>query len=158
MILGLRSRRHSPFNRVPQRASENVQNAFNASSVASGALQQISDIASRLRTLAVQGVNDFLSPSDRANLQTEANQLVQQANTVAQSVNFNGVPLLNGSHAGPQAGSPATATVTNNDAVAQGGAIVAQVAAANANFQNSNGTAQGFGGAATTDSTIQISW
>jgi flagellin len=138
-------------------ASENVQNAFNASSVASGALQQISDITSRLRNLAVQGVNDFLSPSDRANLQAEANQLVQQANTVAQSVNFNGVQLLNGSVAGPQAGSPATATVTNNDAVAQGGNIVTQVAAANPNFQNANGAAQGFGGIATTDSTIQIS-
>ena len=138
-------------------ASENVQNAFNATNVASGALQQVSDIATQLRTLAVQGVNDFLSPADRADLQAQANQLVQQANTVAQSVTFNGVPLLNGSHAGAQAGTPATATVTNNDAIANGGNIVAQVAAANANFQNPNGAAQGFGGTATTDSTIQIS-
>lgn len=137
-------------------ASDNVQTAFNASNVASGALQQISDIATQLRSLAVKGVNDFLSPSDRADLQAEANQLVQQANTVAQSVSFNGVSLLNGSHAGPQAGTPATATVTNNDAVANGGNVIAQVAAANPNFQSSNGAAQGFGGNATTDSTIQI--
>lgn len=137
-------------------ASENVQNAFNATSVASGALQQISDIASQLRNLAVQGVNDFLSPTDRAALQAQADQLVKQANSVAQSVSFNGVPLLNGQFAGPQAGSPATATVTNNDAIAQGGNVVAQIKAANSNFQNSNGSAQGFGGNATTDSTIQI--
>lgn len=139
-------------------ATQNIQNAFNATNVASGALQQVSQIASQLQNLAIQGVNDFLSPTDRAALQTQANQLVAQANTIAQSVNFNGVPLLNGSHAGAQAGSPATATVTNNDALVQGGGnVITQVAAANPNFQNANGAAQGFGGNATTNSTIQIS-
>lgn len=126
-------------------ATQNVQNAYNASSVASAALQQVSGIASQLRTLAVQGVNDFLSPTDRAALQTQANALVQQFNTVAQSVNFNGQPLLNGSFAGPQAGSPATATITNNDVLQGAGNVVAQVAAA-----------PGFGGSGTTNSTIQV--
>ncbi|HVA27853.1 MAG TPA: flagellin [Candidatus Baltobacteraceae bacterium] len=138
-------------------ATQNVQNAFNASQVAAGALQQVSGILSQLNTLAIQGSNDFLSSTDRAALQTQANQLVAQANTIAQSVNFNGQPLLNGSVAGPQAGTPAAATVTNNDALVQGtGGVVAQVTAANANFQNPNGAAQGFGGNATTNATIQI--
>ena len=138
-------------------ATQNVQNAFNASQVASSAVQQVSGIASQLQTLAIQGVNDFLSPTDRAALQTQANQLVAQANTIAQSVNFNGVALLNGSFAGPQAGKPATATVTNNDLLVQGaGNVITQVSAANPNFQNANGAAQGFGGIATTNSTIQV--
>lgn len=137
-------------------ASQNVQTAFNATNVATGALSTTSGILGQLRNLAVEAVNDFLSPTDRAALQAQANQLVQQANTTAQNATFNGAPLLNGTYAGPNAGTPATATVTANVPLAQGGNLVQQVAAANANFQNPNGAAQGFGGTATTDSTIQI--
>jgi flagellin len=137
-------------------ASQNVQTAFNATNVATGAIGQTSAILGQLRDLAVAGVDDFLSPTDRAALQAQANQLVQQANTIAQNTNFNGAPLLNGTFAGANAGTPAQATVTANVPLAQGGNLVTQVAAANANFQNPNGAAQGFGGNATTDSTIQI--
>jgi len=137
-------------------ASQNVQTAYNATNVATGALAGTSDILGQLRNLAVAGVNDFLSPTDRAALQTQANQLVAQANTIAQTTNFNGAPLLNGTYAGANAGSAATANVVANAPLAQGGNLVTQVAAANANFQNPNGAAQGFGGAATTNSTIQI--
>lgn len=138
-------------------ASQNVQTAFNATDVATQALSQTTGILTQLRNLAVAGVNDFLSPADRAALQTEANQLVAQANTIAQTTNFNGVPLLNGQFAGPNAGSPAQATVTSNVALGQGGNLVTQIAAANANFQNPNGPAQGFGGVSTQNSTIEIS-
>jgi flagellin len=138
-------------------AAQNVQNSFNATQVAQGALQQISGITSQLTQLAIQGANDFLSPTDRANLQTTANQLVAQANTISQSVNFNGIQLLNGSASGPTPATPASAQVTNNDALVQGqGNVITQVTAANPNFQNSNGPAQGFGGNATTNSTIQV--
>ncbi|MBV8284964.1 MAG: flagellin [Candidatus Eremiobacteraeota bacterium] len=137
-------------------ASQNVQTAFNATNVATGALAQTSSILSQLRTLAVAGVNDFLSPADRAALQTQADQLVAQANTIAQTTNFNGAPLLNGQFAGRNAGSPAQATVAANVPLAQGGQLVTQVAAANPNFQNPNGPAQGFGGTSTQNATIQI--
>lgn len=137
-------------------ASQNVQTAFNATDVATQALSQTSSVLSQLRTLAVAGVDDFLSPADRAALQTQANQLVAQANTIAQTTNFNGAPLLNGQFAGANAGSPAQATVVTNAPLARGGQLVAQVAAANANFQNPNGPAQGFGGISTQSSTIQI--
>ncbi len=138
-------------------ASENIQNAYNATNVAQGALSQLNGVLQDLNNLAITGVNSFLSPADRADLQTEANQLVQQANTIAQSVNFNGQQLLTGQFAGTQAGTSTTATVTNNDIVQQGGGVVAQVTAANPNFyQVPNGAAQGFGGTSTTNSTIQI--
>jgi flagellin len=137
-------------------ASQTVQTAFNATNVATGALTRTSAILGQLRDLAVAGVNDFLSPADRAALQAQANQLVAQANTIAQNTNFNGAPLLNGTFAGANAGTPAQAAVTANVALAQGGNLVTRVAAANANFQNPNGAAQGFGGNATTDSTIHI--
>ncbi len=137
-------------------ASQNVQSAYNATSVASGALAQESGILTQLRSLAVQGVNDFLSPTDRAALQAQANQLVAQANTIAQTTNFNGVPLLDGQFAGANAGTPAQASVPSNALLAQGGRLVTQVAAANPNFQNANGPAQGFGGTGTQDATIQV--
>jgi|GEM_PF-2014578 flagellin len=137
-------------------ATQNVQEAFNATNVAQGALATTADILTRLRGLAVQAVNDFLNPQQRQALQAEANQLVQQANTVAQTATFNGVPLLNGTFAGPQAGQPAQAIVTANVPLANGGNLVTQVTAANANFQNPNGQAQGFGGNATVNGTIQI--
>ncbi len=138
-------------------ASENIQNVYNATNVAQGALSQLNGVLQNLNNLAVTGVNSFLSPADRADLQAEANQLVQQANTIAQSVNFNGQQLLNGQFAGPNAGTPATATVTNNDQVQQGGGIVTSVQAANANYNAvPTGAAQGFGGTSTTNSTIQI--
>jgi flagellin len=138
-------------------ASDNIQNAYNAANVAQGGLQQLTGVLQTVQSLAVQGVDSFLSPTDRAALQTESNQLVQQANTIASQLNFNGQPLLTGALAGPVAGTPAVATVTNNDVVQAGGTVVTQVAAANANFQAvPTGAAQGFGGTATTNSTIQV--
>jgi flagellin len=137
-------------------ASQNVQTAFNATDVATGALAQVGGILSTLRTLAVQGVNDFLSPTDRAALQTQANQLIAQVNAIAQNTNFNGAPLLNGQFAGANAGAPAQANVTANVPLAQGGNLVTQITAANPNFQNPNGPAQGFGGVSTQNSTIEI--
>src|ERR1700685_2826483 len=138
-------------------ASDNIQEAYNATNVAQGALQQLTGVLQQVNNWPVQGVNSFLSPADRADLQAESNQLVQQANTIASSVNFNGQPLLNGSLAGPQAGTQATAKVTNKDIVQNGGTVVTQVTAANANFQTPpTGAAQGFGGTSTTNSTIQV--
>jgi flagellin len=137
-------------------ATQNVQTAFNATDVATQALAQTTGILSQIRTLAVAAVNDFLAPGDRAALQAQANQLVAQANTIAQTTNFNGAPLLNGQFAGPNAGAPAQATITSNASLAQGGNLVTQISAANANFQNPNGPAQGFGGAATQNATIEV--
>jgi flagellin len=138
-------------------AADNVQEAFNATNVAQGALQQVTGILQSVNNLAVQGVNSFLSPADRSALQAESNQLIQQANTIASQVNFNGINLVNGSLAGNVAGTNALAKVTNNDIVQQGGGVVAQVTAANANFNAvPAGAAQGFGGTSTTNSTVQI--
>lgn len=137
-------------------ASQNVQTAFNATGVATQALSQTTSILSQLRTLAGASVDDFLAPAHRAALQAQANQLVAQANTIAQTTNFNGAALLNGQFAGPNNGSPAQATVVTNAPLAQGGQLVTQIAAANANFQNPNGPAQGFGGVGTQSATIDI--
>jgi flagellin len=108
-------------------ASQNVSDAKNALTVADGALQTTSDSLGALSTLAVAATNDFLSPSDRANLQTVANQLVQQINTDAATTNFNGTALLNGQFSGPTPAVAASSTVTSNATLSSGGNLVQAV-------------------------------
>jgi|HubBroStandDraft_1064217.scaffolds.fasta_scaffold07476_4 flagellin len=110
-------------------ASQNAQAAGNALAIAQGALGTTQDALQSLRSLAVTASNDLLSPSDRADLQGVANQLVDQINTDAQNTNYNGVALLNGTH-GSQPATPAAATVTANAALAGGGNLVASATAA----------------------------
>ena len=102
-------------------ASQNVQNANNAAQVALGALTQQTDILQRIRTLAVEAASDVNSQSDRTNLQAEVSQLLLEVNRIAQNTNFNGQSLLNGSHAGAQAGAEAYYTITANAALLSSG-------------------------------------
>jgi flagellin len=92
----------------------NAQGALDAANVADGALVSISNEAVQLQTLAVSGNNDLLSSSDRAALQTQADQTSQEIDTVAQSANFNGLSLLSGanSSATVQTGAAQGDTVT----------------------------------------------
>ena len=148
-------------------AVQNVQNANNAAQVAEGALQTTTDILQRIRALAVEAASDVNSNSDRANLQVEVSQLLLEVNRISQNTNFNGQSLLDGSHAGFQAQQQATVTVTANTALATNGNIsgvagvnygflAATVTAGGAGFFTTVGGTQGFGGAGTTDGTIEL--
>jgi flagellin len=55
------------------------------------------DMLQRVRELAVQSANASNSASDRQALQQEVNQLVAELDRVAQTTEFNGAKLLNGS-------------------------------------------------------------
>lgn len=121
------------FNRLESQvnglnaASQNVQTTSDALATADGALANTEQGLQSLNSLAVQATNGLLSPSDQADLQTVANQLVQQINSNAQNVSFNGVSLLNGQFAGTTPAAPATATTTANAELAGGGALVQSV-------------------------------
>ena len=143
-------------------AVQNVQNANNAAQVALGALSTTTDILQRIRSLAVEASSSLNSNQDRLNLQAEVSQLLLEVNSISQSVNFNGQPLLDGSHAGFQPQQDAYLTVTSNSALATNGGLasangvntgflVATVVAANANFFTTPGTSfstvSGFGAA-----------
>jgi len=99
-------------------AVSNVQDATNAATVADGALQTTTDILQRIRTLAVEASSDTNTTADKSNLQTEVSQLIQEVNQVAQSTNFNGNNLLDGSHSGFQPQTAAFTTVTSNASLA----------------------------------------
>lgn len=109
--------------------AQNAQNALNAINVAQGALSNTTSALQQLNTLAIQANNGFLSPADQQILQTQANQLVQQINTNATSVNFNGQPLLTGQFSGTTPATPATATIPTNNTLGNGGNVVTNATA-----------------------------
>jgi flagellin len=146
-------------------AVSNVQDATNAATVADGALQTTTDILQRIRSLAVEASSDIDTQSDKTNLQAEVTQLLQEVNTISENTNFNGSALLDGSHAGFQAGVQAFTTITSNASLAAGsisagvnsGLLVATVVGATG-FQTSNAGIQGIstGGTGTLDGTIEL--
>src|SRR3984957_719167 len=95
-------------------ANLNVQDATNAANVADGALSTVTSILQRIRSLAIEAANTITSPTDRTALQDEVTQLLQEINQISSNTNFNGQALLNGSHAGFQPATSATATITDN--------------------------------------------
>ncbi len=76
-------------------AGRNAQDGVSLIQTAEGAMAETHNILGRLRELAVQAASDTLNATDRANLQTEANQLVSEIDRIAASTQFNGTLLLN---------------------------------------------------------------
>lgn len=107
-----------------QQAAQNAVDATNALGVAGGALDTTNSALQQLASLATQATNDLLTPSERNDLQVEANQLLQQIDTNAQSTNFNGTQLLDGPYTSTPA-TPASATITANASLANGGNLAA---------------------------------
>lgn len=94
--MAISSRMTSQISGLNQ-ASRNANDGISLSQTAEGGLQSISDSLQRMRELAVQSSNATNTTTDRAAIQTEVDQLVQQINTVGNQTAFNGVKLLDGS-------------------------------------------------------------
>jgi len=78
-------------------AMRNANDGVSLAQTAEGSLASVSDGLQRIRELAVQSANATNSDSDRAALNTEAQQLKDEIDRVATQTNFNGVKLLDGS-------------------------------------------------------------
>lgn len=77
-----------------------VVNAGQANSmlqIADGAMSTVSDILTRMKTLAVQSSSGNLSDTERAFLDVEFQNLVSEVDRVAEDTEFNGTQLLDGS-------------------------------------------------------------
>jgi flagellin len=94
--MAISSRMSSQISGLTQ-AARNANDAISLSQTAEGALSGISDNLQRLRTLAVQSANSTNSDSDRATIQTEVASLVDEIGRVANTTEFNGIKLLDGS-------------------------------------------------------------
>lgn len=78
-------------------ASEaNLANAQNLLGVAEGSLAQLTEISQRIRENVVTASDESISASDRDNLTTSINDLLEEYNRLAQASEFDGVKLLTG--------------------------------------------------------------
>lgn len=77
-------------------AARNAQDGINVVQTAEGALGESQSILQRLRDLAVQAANDSNNTAARQNITTEATALTAELGRIAQTTNFNGTKLLDG--------------------------------------------------------------
>ncbi len=80
-----------------QAAERNTNNGISMASVADGGLEQVGNITTRMRELAVAAADGGLSETDRGYIDTEYQQLREELDRVSGSTTFNDKPLLNGS-------------------------------------------------------------
>jgi flagellin len=78
-------------------AERNAQDGISLVQVAEGGLAEISNILIRMRELGVQAASDTVGPQERAYLDIEFQQLLEEIDRIARSTEYNRVPLLNGS-------------------------------------------------------------
>ena len=106
-------------------ASRNANDGISLAQTAEGALQESTTILQRMRELAVQSANDTNTTSDRTSLQAEVSQLQQELDRIAQTTEFNGQRLLDGSFSTAtfQVGANAGQTITFGIASASAGSI-----------------------------------
>lgn len=83
--------------RSGRQASRNANDGISLVQVAEGGLHESSSLLNRMRELAMQSSNDTLSDSDRAHSELEYQNLKQELERIAQTTEFNGTKLLNGS-------------------------------------------------------------
>ena len=93
-------------------ASQNTQDGISVVQTAEGAIEEVGNIVQRMRELAVQGANETNTGSDRAKISEELTQLHEEIDRIAESTQFNGKDLLNGTN---------TVRVENGHTVKQAG-------------------------------------
>lgn len=83
-------------------ASRNANDGISLAQTAEGALSEIGNNLQRIRELALQSANATNSSSDRAALNAEVQQLTSEIQRVANTTEFNGLKLLDGSFSNAQ--------------------------------------------------------
>ena len=78
-------------------AERNAQDGVSLVQVAESAMGEISNILIRMRELGVQAASDTVGPQERRFLDVEFQQLLEEIDRIANSTEFNGTSLLNGS-------------------------------------------------------------
>jgi len=93
--LGISERMRSQIRSLGA-AGRNAQDGISLVQTAEGALNEGSNILSRMRELAVQASNGTLSTDDRNTIDAEVQALVSELGRISDSTTFNGVNLLDG--------------------------------------------------------------
>jgi flagellin len=80
-------------------AKRNANDGISLSQTGEGALEEVNNILVRLRELSIQASNGTVSGEDRDTLQEEFSSLRDEIDRIAQTTDFNGIHLLDGSQA-----------------------------------------------------------
>ena len=101
-------------------AQKNVKDGISLVKTGEGAMQEVQDMLNRMVELATQSANGtYDNEVDRSNLQLEVDKLKEEIDRIADSSNFNGIKLLDGSLAETEIDMTAatvagtTGTITN---------------------------------------------
>lgn len=81
-------------------ASKNAQDGISMVQTAEGGMTEIGNMVQRVRELTVQSANDSNGDEDRAKIQQEVDQLLEEVDSMAGRVEFNGKKLINGELSG----------------------------------------------------------
>ncbi|MDR3312501.1 MAG: flagellin [Spirochaetaceae bacterium] len=92
-------------------ASANAANGISFIQTTEGYLEETTEIAQRLRELAVQSSNGIYTAEDRMQIQVEVSQLVAEVDRIASHAQFNGMNLLTGRFAEQGANNSVTASM-----------------------------------------------
>ena len=77
-------------------AARNANDGISLAQTAEGALQESTNILQRIRELAVQSANDTNTSSDRSSLNDEVSQLKAELDRIAETTEFNGKKVIDG--------------------------------------------------------------
>lgn len=78
-------------------AGRNTQDGISLAQTAEGALNEVTNMLSRMRELATQSSNGTLSDNDRETLDSEFQELVSEIDRIAETTEYNDIQLLDGS-------------------------------------------------------------
>ncbi|MGY4025123.1 flagellin N-terminal helical domain-containing protein [Aeromonas rivuli] len=109
--LQISNRLTSQINGLDQ-GNRNANDGISLAQTAEGAMDEVTGMLQRMRTLAQQSANGSNSDKDRVALQKEVDQLGSEINRISSATTFAGTKLLDGSFGGTfQVGADANQTI-----------------------------------------------
>lgn len=124
--LQISDRLTSQINGLTQ-GNRNANDGISLAQTAEGALDEMTGMFQRIRTLAGQAANGSNTQADRAALQLEMRQLGEEINRISEDTTFGGTNLLDGSYSAEfQVGADANQTISmtmTSIAAATGGTV-----------------------------------
>ena len=139
--LQISNRLTSQINGLDQ-GNRNANDGISLAQTAEGAMDEVTGMLQRMRTLAQQSANGSNSDKDRAALQKEVDQLGSEINRISKDTTFAGTKLLDGSFGGSfQVGADANQTIGFSLSQAEGFSISGIAAAAATTITVGTGTA-----------------
>ena len=145
--LSISTRMESQIRGLNQ-AVRNANDGISLAQTAEGAMEEITAMLQRMRELSVQATNGTMSSDDRSSLDAEFNALKAEIDRVAETTQFNGQNILDGSYAaniqvGALAGQSINVDIANMSTASIGAqaGVGGAMAVRNASFEGEMATA-----------------